>query len=135
MTNNLTGLDWDEGDILYCDLKTICLSFSLRFTRKNLFAKGIEKCELLSKLLQKTVYNLEDLNCPRISEIISEEKVPSCYLHSNFRSTNDQLSNHCAERKARIFSQWTQSDAQRRHGNFNNLSVKQLEDIHLLDST
>ena len=135
LTNNLHGLDWDEGDIPYCDLKTICLSFSFRFTRKNFFAKGIEKCELLSKLLQKTVYNLEDLNCPRISEIISEEQVPSCYLHSNFRSTNDQLSNHCAERKARILLQWTQSDAQRRHGNFNNLSVRQLEDIHLLDST
>ena len=135
LTNNLHGFDWDEGDILYCDLKTICLSFSLRFTRKNFFAIGIEKCELLSKFLQKTVYNLEDLNCPRISEIISEEKVPSCYRHSNFRSTNGQLSNHCAERKARIFSQWTQSGAQRRHGNFNDLSVKQLEDIHLLDST
>ena len=135
LTNNLHGLDWDEGDIPYCDLKTICLSFSFRFTRKNFFAKGIEKCELLSKLLHKTVYNLEDLNCPRISEIISEEQVPSCYIHSNFRSTKDQFSNHCAERKARIFSQWTQSDAQRRHINFNNLSVRQLEDIHLLDST
>ena len=75
----------------YCDLKTICLSFSFRFIRKNFFAKGIEKRELLRKLLQKTVYNLEDLNCPRISEIISEEQVPSRYLHSNFRSTNDQF--------------------------------------------
>ena len=84
LTNNLHGLDWDEGDIPYCDLKTICLSFSFRFTRKNFFAKGIEKCELLGKLLQKTVYNLEDLNCHRISEIISEEQVPSCYHHSNF---------------------------------------------------
>ena len=101
-TNNLHGLHWDEGDIPYCDLKTICL---------------------------------EDLNCPRISEIISEEQVPSCHLYSNFRSKHDQLSNHCAERKARKFSQWTQSDAQRRHGNFNNLSVRQFEDIHLLDST
>ena len=110
LTNNLHGPDWDEFDIPYCDLKTNCLSFSFQFTRKNFFAIGIEKCELLSKFLQKTVYNLEDLNCPRISEIISEEQVPSCYLHSNFRSANDQLSNHCAERKARIFSQWTQSD-------------------------
>ena len=135
LTNNLHGLDWDEGDISYCDLKTICLSFSFRFTRKFFFAKGIEQCELLSKLLQKTVYNLEDLICPRISEIISEEQVPFCYLHSIFLSTNDQLSNHCAERKAKIFSQWTQSDAQRRHNNFNNLSFRQFEYIHLLDST
>ena len=28
LTNNLHGLDWDEGDIPSCDLKTICLSFS-----------------------------------------------------------------------------------------------------------
>ena len=138
LTNNLHGLDWDEDDIPYSDLKTICLSFSFRFTRKNFFAKDIEKCALLTKLLQKTVYNLEDLNCPRISDIISEAQVPPpppCYLHSNFCSTKNQLSNHCAERKARIFSQWTQSDAQRRHGNFNNLSVRQLEDIYLLDPT
>ena len=135
LTSNLNDLEWDEGDIPYCDLKTICLSFSFRFIRKNFFAKGIEKCELLSKLLLKTVYNLEDLNCPQISEIISEEQVPSCYLHSNFRSTKDQFSYHCAERKARIFSQWTQNDAQRRHVNFNNLSVRQLEYIHLLDTT
>ena len=51
LTNNLQGLDWDEADIPYCDLKTICLSFSFRFNRKNFFAKGIEKCWLLSKLL------------------------------------------------------------------------------------
>ena len=135
LANNLHGLDWDEGDIPYCDLKTICLKFSFRFTRKKFFAKGIEKCTLLTKLLQKTVYNLEDLNCPRISEIISEAQVPPCYLHSNFRSTNNQLSNYCAERRARIFSQWTQGGAQRRHGNFDNLSVRQLEDIYLFDPT
>ena len=135
LTSNLHGLDWDQGDIPYCGLKTICLSFSFQFNRESIFAKGIEKCELLSKLLQKTVYNLEDLNFLRISEIISEEQVPSCHLHSNFRSTNDKLSNRCLERKARKFSQWTQSDAQRRHGTFNNLSVRQLKDIHSLDST
>ena len=135
LTTILHGLDWDEGDMPSCDLNTICLSFIFRFTRKNFFAKSIEKCELLSKLVQKTVYILVDLNCPRISEIISEEQFPSCYLHSSSRSTNDQKSNHCAERKARIFSQLTQSDARRRHGNFNNLSVRRLEDIHLLDST
>ena len=53
LTNNLNGLDWDEVNIPYCDLNTIRQSFSFRFTRKNFFAKGIEKCELLSKLLQK----------------------------------------------------------------------------------
>ena len=34
LTKNLHGLDCDEGDIPYSDLKTICLNFSFRFTRK-----------------------------------------------------------------------------------------------------
>ena len=42
LTNNLQGLDWDEGDIPYCDLKTICLSFSFRFTRKNFLPKALK---------------------------------------------------------------------------------------------
>ena len=42
LTNNLHGLDWDQGDILYCDLKTICLSFSFRFTRKNFLPKALK---------------------------------------------------------------------------------------------
>ena len=42
LTNNLHGLDWDEGDIPYCDLKTICLSFSFRFTRKIFLPKALK---------------------------------------------------------------------------------------------
>ena len=135
LTHNLQGLDWDDGDTPYSDLKTICLSFNFRFTRKFFFAKGTEKCEVLSKLLQKKVYNLKDLNCLRISEILPEETVASCSLHFNIFRADCQVFNHCSERKAKIFSQWTQSDAQRRDSNFNNLSVKQFEDIHLLDSS
>ena len=41
LTNNLHGLDWEEGDIPYCDLKTICLSFSFRFTRKIFLPKAL----------------------------------------------------------------------------------------------
>ena len=99
LTNNLHGLDWDEGDIPYCDLKTICLSFSFRIIRKNFLPKALKSVSSSVSFCKKTIYNLEDLNCPRISEIISEQQVLSCYLHSNFRLTNDQLSNHCAERK------------------------------------
>ena len=80
LTNNLHGLVWDEGDIPHCDLKTICLSFSFRFRRKNFFTKALKSVSSSVSFCKKTVYNLEDLNCPRISEIISEEQVPSCHL-------------------------------------------------------
>ena len=42
LTHNLHGLNWDDGDTPYSDLKTICLSFSIRFTRK-LFCKRHRK--------------------------------------------------------------------------------------------
>ena len=69
------------------------------------------KSEVLSRLLQKKVYNLEDLNCLRISEILPEETVASCSLHSNNFTANCQVFNHCAERKTRIFSQWREETA------------------------
>ena len=94
------------------------------------FARGTEKCELLSMLLEKTVYNLKDLNCPRISKILP---VASCSLHPNNFAANCKVFNHCAERTERTFSQWTQSDAQRRDSNTDYLSVRQFEDIYLRD--
>ena len=42
LTNNLHGLDWDQGDILYCDLKTICLSFSSDSTGKIFMPKALK---------------------------------------------------------------------------------------------
>ena len=42
LTNNLHGLDWDEGYLPYCDLKTICLSFSFRFNRKKFLPKALK---------------------------------------------------------------------------------------------
>ena len=71
LTHNLHGLDWEDGDTPYSDLKTICSSLSFRFTRKFFCT---EKCELLSKLLEKTVYNLEDFNCHRISKKYFQRK-------------------------------------------------------------
>ena len=42
LTNNPHALDWNEGDIPYCDLKAICLSFSFRFTRKIFLPKALK---------------------------------------------------------------------------------------------
>ena len=57
LTNNLHGLDWDEGDIPYCDLKTICLSFSFRFTRKNFFAKALKSVSSSVSFYKKLFVN------------------------------------------------------------------------------
>ena len=43
LTHNLHGLDWDNGDTPYSDLKAVCLSFSFRFTRKIFFCKRHRK--------------------------------------------------------------------------------------------
>ena len=42
LTNSLHCFDWDECDMPYCDLKTICLSFSFRFIRNFFLRKPLK---------------------------------------------------------------------------------------------
>ena len=69
LTRKLHGPDWDKGEIRYLDIKTICLDISFRLLQNFFVAKGTEEFDLLSKLLRKSVYNLEDFLCPRRPEI------------------------------------------------------------------
>ena len=83
LTNNLHGLDWDQGDKPYCFENNLS-EFQFPIHLEMCFAKGIEKWELLSKVLQKNVDNLEDLNCPRLSEIYQKNQYPSVIFIQTF---------------------------------------------------
>ena len=40
----------------------------------EVFAKGLEKCRLLSRLLGQNVENLDDYGCPKIQDLVGEGK-------------------------------------------------------------
>ena len=104
VTNFLHGLSWYSGCHSYKFLQQILLSITLRLPNTKFFAKGKEKCAILSELLQRKVTNLEDLNCPSIEKIL-DIRIKPCSFHSS-KAPPYQVHNHCASRKAKLFHNW-----------------------------
>ena len=72
--------------------------------QQNIFAKGLEKCNLLSNYLCKDVENLDDLGCPKISELLNN--LDTDWDCSNYPYRHEKTF-HCAEKKAYAFGIWT----------------------------
>ena len=68
-TNNLHKIDWRSGAL---DYNVTTILTSLKQYRAEFFAKGLEKCTMLSALLGKQVENLDDYGCPRIQKFNSD---------------------------------------------------------------
>ena len=62
-TKNLHGINWNNGKLEYTELSSIIHQHCSPTT--EYFAKGLEKCNLLSNYLCKDVENLDDLGCPK----------------------------------------------------------------------
>ena len=107
-TKNLHKIAWNSGNLEYNELPKV-----LKLTQPaQYFAKGLEKCSLLSVFLGEVVENLEDYGCPKIQEL--------CYTqgHKCLRTNQKQVwictsypvhhknTLHCAELKAFVFGTW-----------------------------
>ena len=66
----------------------------------EVFAKGVEKCRVLTNLLGQNVGNLDDYGCPKIQDLGNSLWTCSSYpLRHKARL-------HCAERKAKVYGEW-----------------------------
>ena len=99
----LHGLYWHRGEYSYSFIYQFFQSIVLRFPNGKFYAKGIQKCTVLSKFLQQPVINLEDLGCPKIE--LLDGDFPHCDRHSKLLPPFMRDS-HCAQRKAQIFYDW-----------------------------
>ena len=69
------------------------------------FAKGYEKCKILSEFLKTKVFNLDDYVCPKSQFLIFKEEeydwrcINYPFFHAKIL--------HCAERKAFAYGTWT----------------------------
>ena len=68
-TKYLNGINWNNGKLEYTELSSINHQHCSLTT--EYFAKGLEKCNLLSNNLCKDVENLDDLGCPKVSKILN----------------------------------------------------------------
>ena len=69
----------------------------------EVFAKGLEKCRLLTNLLGQNVENLDDYGCPKIQDLIKTDSFLICSSYP-FRH---KIRLHCVEKKAKVYGDWT----------------------------
>ena len=68
----------------------------------EVFAKGLEKCRLLTILLGRNVDNLADYGWPKIQDLV---KTDSSWISSSYLFRH-KTRLHSAERKAKVYGEW-----------------------------
>ena len=92
-TKHLHGIAWSSGKLDY--EKLFDVFYDIKMMNAEVFAKGFEKCRLLSSLLGQNVENLDDYGCPKIQDLVKTD------------SLLNKTKLHCAERKAKVYGDWT----------------------------
>ena len=96
------GINWNHGKLDYSELAFIIHQHCSPTT--EYFAKGLEKCKILSPYLCKDVENLDDLGCPKASKLLENDDAEwNC---SNYPYRHKKTL-HCAEKKAYVYGIWT----------------------------
>ena len=101
-TKNLHGVNWNNGKLEYTEFSSIIHQHCSPTT--EYFAKGLEKCNLLSNYLCIDMENLDDLGCPKVSKLLNNSDTDwdcSNYPHRHKKTF------HCAEKKAHAYGTWT----------------------------
>ena len=102
-TQHLHGINWSSGYEKYTELEKILKN--LEATDTEFFAKGYEKCKILSEFLETKIINLDDYACPKVQFLIFKDKEYD-WRCSNYPFRHAKTL-HCAERKAFANGTWT----------------------------
>ena len=100
-TRHLHGIAWSSGKLDY--EKLFAVFYDIKVMNAELFAKGFEKCRLLSTLLGQNVEILDDYGCPKIQDRVKTDSLWICSSYLFRHKTRL----HCAERKAKVYGDWT----------------------------
>ena len=101
ITNHLQGIAWSSGKLEYEKL----FPYDIKEMNAEVFAKGFEKCRLLTRLLGQNVENLDDYGCPKNQDLFGEGKTNSSWICSSYPFRH-KTRLHCAERKAKVYGDW-----------------------------
>ena len=100
LTKNLHAIEWDTGNYAYFYLTQIIQSVRLRNPVAIFHAKGEEKVQFLSDLLECSIIDLNTLACPSISVNYFTK---NCQNHSKGKNL---FNKHCAKEKALFYFKW-----------------------------
>ena len=99
-TSHLHGIAWSSGKLDY--EKLFAIFYDIKVMNAEVFAKGLKKCRLLTRLLGQNVENLDDYGCPKIQDPV---KTDSSWIYSRY-PLRHKTRLHCAERKAKVYAEW-----------------------------
>ena len=99
-TKHLNGIAWSSGKLDY--EKLFAVFYDIKVMNAEMFAKGLEKCRLLTNLLGKNVEKLDDYGCPKIQDLVKTDSLGICSSYPFRHKTRL----HCAQRKAKVYGEW-----------------------------
>ena len=91
-TIHLRGIAWSSGKLEYD--KLLAVFYDIKVMNAEVFAQGLEKCNLLTNLLGRKVKKLDDYGCPKIQDVV---KTDSSWICSSYPFRH-KTRLHCAER-------------------------------------
>ena len=74
------------------------------------FAKGSQKCRLLTRLLGQNLENFDGYGCPKIRDLVGEGEADSSWICSSY-SIRHKTRLHCAERERESEAVWRLGNA------------------------
>ena len=99
-TKHQHGNAWSSGKLDY--EKIFAVFYDIEVLNAEVFAKGLQKCRLLTNLLGQNVESLDDYGCPKIQDLV---KMDSLWICSSYPFGHKRRL-HCAERKAKVYGEW-----------------------------
>ena len=99
-TSHLHGIAWISGKLDYD--KLFAVFYDKKVMNAEVFAKRLENCRLLTRLLGQNVENLDDYGRPKIQDLVKTDNSWICSSYPFRQKTRL----HCAERKAKVYGEW-----------------------------
>ena len=99
-TSHLPGIAWSSGKLDYEKLFTVF--YDIKLMNAEVFAKGLQKCRLLTRLLGQIVEILDDYGCQKIQNLVKTDNLWICSSYLFRHKTRL----HCAETKAKVYGEW-----------------------------
>ena len=99
-TSHLHGIAWSSGKLDY--EKPFAVFYDIKVMNAEVFAKGLEKCRMLARLIGQNVKNLDDYGCPKNQDLVKTNSSRICSSYPFPHKTRL----HCVERKTKVYGQW-----------------------------
>ena len=80
-TKHLHGIAWSSRKLDY--EKLFAVFYDIKVKNAEVFAKGFEKCRLLTRLLGQNVEILDDYGCPKIQDLVKTDSSWICSIFSD----------------------------------------------------